>query len=160
MANTNIRIDGVKQTVAALKAFAPEIQKTMNVTIRAALNDVRTGAQARYPKGSWQININTKKILGSIAARSGGGRVAKRWEDSSPGVKAAIFEFAGKNQPGKTPQAQGLIKSLNARYGAPGRFLWDSWDTNGKDTLDTIANAVRKAERELQAKLDAAGEAY
>jgi hypothetical protein len=157
--STNIRIDGVKQTVAFLKDFAPEIQKAMNKTIRLALNDTKRGAEARYPKGAWSVNINSKKILGSISARSGGTR-ASSWADSSPGIKAAVFEFAGSRQPGRTPQARAMIASLRARYGEPGRFLWDAWDEGGKDALDKIETAVKQAERELQAKLDSMGESY
>lgn len=155
----NIRIDGVKETTRALQAFEPEIKKRLNKTIRQALEIVKGGAEMRYPKGAWQIRINTRNILGSITTKPGtvGGR---RWGDADPGVRAAIFEFAGSTGKGATPQAAGLIESLNIRYGQPGRFLWAAWDANGKAALDTIRDAVYLAERELQTKLDAAGEAY
>lgn len=159
MADTNIRITNVKATIAALDTFAPEVKKAMNKTIRQALDVVRTGAEQRYPKGAWSININQKKILGAISARGGGERAA-RWGDSAPGIRAAIFEFAGSTQPGKTPQARAMIESLNRRYGAPGRFLWDAWDSQGQNALDQIQDAVYGAERELQAKLDGMGESY
>lgn len=159
MAATNIRIDNVKATVAALKEFAPEIQQRMNKEIRTALVKTQTGAKARYPKGSWSISVNTKKILGSISARSGGTR-ASSWEKSSPGVRAAVFEFAGSRGTGKTPQAAAMISSLRARYGEPGRFLWDSWDENGAQALADIESSVREAERDLQAKLNSMGESF
>lgn len=156
---TNIRIDNVKKTVAALAAFDPELRKTLNSSIRVALAKVDAAAKSNYPSGAWAIRINNKKILGSIAARAGGKR-GTNWGDSAPGIRAAIFEFAGKNQPGKTPQAQGLINHLNARYGQPGRFLWAAWDQVGSGVLNDIEAAVKSAERDLQANLDAAGEAY
>ncbi len=159
MADTNIRITGVAKTVKALREIEPEVAKRMNTTIRKALSVTSAGAKQRYPKGAWSVNINTKKILGSISARSGL-RLDNDWGNSAPGVKAAIFEFAGSRQPGRTPQARGLIKSLTERYGQPGRFLWDSWDDTGKEALNTIEQAIRSAERELQMKLDAAGETY
>lgn len=155
---SNIQITGVKQTIAALQAFDPEIKKTLTKQIREALATTRTRAIGKYPRGAWSINVNQKKILGSIVARSGARAV--RWGDSDPGVRAAIFEFAGSTQPGKTPQARAMIASLNARYGQPGRFLWSAWDETGAGVLNDIQTAVRGAERELQARLDAIGEGY
>lgn len=155
---TNIQITGVKQTVAALQAFDPEIKKVLTSQIRESLTKTRTRAIGKYPRGAWSININQKKILGSISARSGAR--APRWGDSDPGVRAAIFEFAGSQQPGRSPQARAMVASLNARYGQPGRFLWAAWDETGADVLDDIRTAVSRAERELQARLDAIGEGY
>lgn len=158
---TNIKIEGVKATIKALKEFEPDLQKAMNKEIRSALTMVREGAKSRYPKGAWSLRLNTKNILGTVIATGGGSNWdGKNWSDIAPGVRAAIFEFAGSVQGGRTPQARGLIDSLNRRYGTPGRFLWASWDANGRDVLDKIEAAVRSAERDLQANLDSAGEGY
>lgn len=156
----SIEIRGVKQTIAALKAFEPEIHKALNKTIRTAMNEVKAGAQGRYPSGAWVVRVNAKNLLGTIRTAPGSSAGAKSWREASPGVKAAIFEFAGKYQPGKTPQAKGLIDSLNSRYGSPGRFLWDAWDAQGEAALATIKQAVLDAESVLQSNLDAAGESY
>ena len=158
---SNVKIVGVAETVAALRVFTPDLLKGMNAEIRRSLKPVRARAQGKFPDGQWSININQKKILGSIAATSGGvGGLKSRWGDSAPGIKAAIFEFAGSVQGGQTPQAQGLIRSLTERYGQPGRFLWSAWDELGAGVLQNIEEAVHRAERELQANMDAAGEGY
>lgn len=154
----NIEITGVKQTVAALKAFTPDLYKRLNREIRKGLSQVLKGAQGRYPGGAWQLSISQKRILGSISARNGDR--APSWGDSDPGVKAAIFEFAGSRSQGATPQARGLIESLNRRYGQPGRFLWASWDEQGPGVMEDIAAAVRRAERDLQTRLEAAGDSF
>lgn len=156
---TAIGITGVGATVRAIREFEPEIKTRMDRTIRTALNKTRDGARARYPHGDWVVRVNRKNLLGAIAARGGGGR-AERWGESAPGTRAAIFEFAGSRTSGSTPQVRGLIDSLNRRYGSPGRFLWDAWEATGERALETIRGAVLQAEAELQAKLDAAGEAY
>jgi hypothetical protein len=165
MANVNrtgqaIEVKGVRETIRALKAFEPEIGKELNKVIRTALNDVKAGAQGRYPKGSWSVRINQKNLLGTIRTSPGTVGDAKSWGDASPGVRAAIFEFAGKYQSGQTPQAKAMIKSLNERYGSPGRFLWDAWDASGEPALAKIREAMLDAERRLQAELDAAGESF
>lgn len=156
--SSNIQINGVKETVEALRAFEPELRKRLNKEIRAALNLVKHGAESRYPKGAWRIKISTKNILGSITTQAG--TREKVWGNSSAGVRAAIFEFAGSVQEGRTPQAKAMIASLNARYGGTGRFLWDAWDDNARAVLTDIKLSVEAAERDLQASLDAAGESY
>jgi hypothetical protein len=156
---SNIRIDGVRQTIAALKAFTPDVEKVLGDQIRDALGATQEAAQNRYPRGSWVIGRNRKKLLGYIAARAGGKRAAS-WGDSAPGIRAGIFEFLGSTYGGSRPQVLGAIASLNARYGQPGRFLWSAWDESGQRVLDQIRVAVQEAEKKLQATLDAEGEAY
>lgn len=151
--DTAIGIIGVKKTLAILNEVDPEVRKALNATIKEALQPVRERAKAKYSKGSWVVRLNNKKILGQIAA--GGGRyVSSSWSKSAPGVRAAIFEFAGSTTSGKTPQAAGLIKSLNSRYGSPGRFMWSAWDEVGDNALKEINTMIREAERNLQARLD------
>jgi hypothetical protein len=158
MADSNIRIDGVRATITALRDFEPEVKKVLDKEIRQALSIVREAAKSRYPKGSWVVGVNRKKLLGFIA--TGRGQKAARFSDSAPGVRAAIFEFAGRPGPGKTPQAKAMIASLTRRYGEPGRFMWDAFDTKGQAALGDIKKAVEKAEAELQRRLDANGVTY
>lgn len=159
MIGTAIEIRGVRATRNALQDFSPDIKRRMDATIRAALRETRDAAISRYPTGDWVVRVNRRNLLGVIAARAGTGR-ASTFSASGGGVRAAVFEFAGKYQDGRTPQARGLIDSLNRRYGQPGRFLWDAWDATGEHVLTTIREAVLQAEAELQARLDAAGETY
>jgi len=155
-----IQVTGVRSTVKALTAFEPEVRKRLNRTIRAALNQTRDGARSRYPKGDWVVRVNNRNMLGAIAARAGGGGdPRKSWAALPGGARAAIFEFIA-DAPSGRPQVQGLIDSLNRRYGSPGRFLWDAWDATGEGVLDTIRDAILQAEAELQANLEAAGEAF
>lgn len=156
---TAIEVTGVRKTVRALKEFTPEIHKAMNKSIRESLKFTKETAQSKYPNGAWSLRVNQTRILGQIAA-SGGVRDSKHWGNSSPGVKAAIFEFAGSSQAGRSPGARGLINSLNFRYGSPGRFLWAAWDETGKAVLQDIRLTVQSAERKLQAHLDMTGESY
>ena len=156
---SGIEITGVRPVVRALESFAPDIEFALDQAIKDSLQATKSAAQAKYPEGLWVIGRTKKKLLGYIAARAGGKRAA-RWGDSSGGIKAAIFEFAGSVQPGRTPQAQGLISHLDEKYGDTGRFLWDAWDETGAEVLDDINVYVRVAEAELQARLDGAGEGY
>lgn len=158
-AGTNIRITGVKQTVRALKEFQPALYKQMNREIRSALQVVKDRARGKYPTGDWAVRVNTKNLLGTVTATARGG-AAPSWANASGGQRAAIFEFAGSRTMGATPQAKGLIESLTRRYGTPGRFLWAAWDESATQVLSEIEGAVKRAERDLQANLDAAGEGF
>lgn len=155
---SNILIENAKETINALATFEPTLHKALNVTIRRALEVVKQGAERRYPDGAWVVKINKKNILGSITTKPGstGGR---NWGSADPGVKAAIFEFA-ENNPSGRPQVAGLLQTLNRRYGSTGRFLWAAWDAEGEVALNKIKSAAKKAEAELQARLDAQGEGY
>jgi hypothetical protein len=153
----DLRIGGIKATITALRNLAPDVKREMDKEIRSVMTTIKAGAENRYPGGQWLVKLNAKRLFGSVEAVAGGER-ASTWRDSGPGVKAAVFEFAGKYQPGKTPQAKAMIDSLNARYGSPGRFLWDSWDSNKVRALAQIRDAVLRAERELQTRLDSAGD--
>lgn len=158
---TNVRIDGVKQTIKALTEFEPELKKRMNKEIRKALTQTRNVAKGKYPGGAWSININNKKLLGSIAATAGGGTWgSKSLKELAPGTRAAILEFIGTKYSGNSPQVLGLISTMNARYGQPGRFLWSAWEQTGDQVLEDIKQAVKSAERDLQASLDSAGEGF
>ena len=153
----SIEVYGVKKTIGAMEAFAPEIRKRLNKEIRESLNITKARAQSLYPLGAWKITINKRKLLGSLGTAPGT-LDPKKWGDSDPGARAAIFEFVGSSSGGVTPQARGLIRSLNARYGQPGRFLWEAWDETGRDVLDRIRTSLKTAERDLQTKLDSIGE--
>lgn len=159
-AGTNIEIRGVKQTIRAMKEFEPALYKRMNREIRGALQQVKDRARAKYPKGDWNVRVNQKNLLGTVVATSGGGSFNKSFGESSGGLRAAVFEFAGSTTSGATPQAKGMIESLTRRYGTPGRFLWAAWDESATSVLDQIESAVKSAERDLQAKLDSAGEGF
>lgn len=155
---SNIQILHVKETITALKDFEPDLYKKLNTQIRRELNVIKNITKGKYPKGEWQVQINTKRILGSIRTRPGSSNPKQRWGEADPGVRASIFEFAGSRTMGETPQAAGLIDSLTRRYGQPGRFLWSAWDEKGKTAIANIERSVKAAERELQLRLDERGE--
>ena len=166
MARKGVEITGVKQTMAALKAFEPEVYKAMRKTIRTRIKSVATGAAGRYQSssgggGKYKVSIRDagKRPGASITAVMGVQKGRNDWSD--PQSRAVIFEFAGSRSRGKTPGIAAAIASFQAKYGAPGRFLWEEWDSQGGQKISEEVEAeIRDAERILQAKLDAAGEGY
>lgn len=158
---SNILIIGAKETITALREFTPDVERKLDNTIKDALRVTAQTAKGRYPKGSWIVGRSKKRMLGYVAARAGGGGWGgKALNDLSPGTRAAILEFIGTAYSGSRPQVTGLIATMNSRYGSPGRFLWQAWDSTGANTLATIDDAMRQAEAELQARLNALGEGF
>lgn len=153
-------IGGYSQVMTAIRQTEPAIKKKMDKQIRDALNITKKIAKATYPDGDWVVKINKKSLFGSVQAAPGSASGIDSWDNAPAGAKATIFEFIGTKYSGDSPQVLGTIKSLNDRYGQPGRFLWDAWDFIGEEVLYRIGTAVKQAERELQASLDAAGESY
>lgn len=152
----SVNIEGSYETLRLLGQLFPDLRKTFEKQARKALDVTRRGALSEYPTGKWSIRFNQKSLFGSITAAARGER-GDTWGESGGGVRAAIFEFAGRVQPGRTPQAQGLIRHLYAKYGGTGRFLWDAWDRTGKDVLDGVTLAFRTVEADMQIRLDTVG---
>jgi len=64
------------------------------------------------------------------------------------GAANEIFEMAGRESSGKTPQGRRMIATLNQRYGKPGRILWNSYEKN-RDHVDK--ELVKLVERVMAA---------
>lgn len=155
------QIGGYREVLDAIRATQPDIKKEMDKEIRKNLNKIRDRAKSKYPKGEYVSRINKKSLFGSVGPKPGGVRWEKQALDELPsGVRAAVLEFIGSKYSGERPQVKGLIDSLNNRYGQPGRFLWQSVDEVGDEALAGIRSAVLRAEGQLQAKIDAAGDQY
>jgi len=158
-----ISIKGLDQTVAALKAFEPDVLKAMNREIRGVVNVLRGAATGKYSATgggagyALRSSSRGKKVGMRVTAIHSTGSSGSAW--SSEGRLSAILEFYGKAG-SKSQQAQTCTATLNARYGQPGRFLWSSWDEQKGSAIPAIEAAVRKAETQLQATLDAQGIGY
>ena len=162
--SAEVTISGLDETVALLKAFEPDVLKSMNREIRGVMNILKGAAEGKYSAtgggAGYAIRSSSrgKKVgMKVVAIGSSSGGSGSDW--SQEGRLSAILEFYGKVG-AKSAQAITCTSTLNARYGQPGRFLWDSWDAQKGSAVSAIEAAVRKAETQLQATLDAQGVSY
>lgn len=153
--SAEIRITGLEETIAALRSLAPDVLKRLNREMRGIGRLIASDAARSAPPGHTLIYRVRMRQRGKKAGMS----VMAVDRDT------AIFEFAGtkmRNRAGNgppTPQGLAMINWLNG-FGSPGRFLWDSWDRN-KDRIEaSIRESMAGAERELQERLNAAGEVF
>lgn len=131
-------------TLAVLKEFAPDLVKELNDEIRAAMKEVAATASMRFPTGPGRWGDGHGKDGFRVKKSK-----AKIGYSAINSVKSAVItEFAGKVNPGGLkPRGASLIRTLNAEYGSPGRFLWSTWD----DLADYEIMRIKDRAKELEA---------
>lgn len=157
---TTMEVDAksLRETTQALRMLEPDVLKSMGRELRKVAASLRSAAQARYSQEfsgsgaySAKVNLGKRKVGVKVMARGGAKGGKNDW--STPGVKAAIMEFYGSKSSGKTPQAQGTIAWLNAKYGSPGRILYREWDARKAEFQMQAAAAVHDAEAAANLRL-------
>lgn len=153
--SAEVRIEGLEETVAALRAFEPDALKAMQKEIREEAWKVARLATSRFSRTGHS---------GSYAVRS-----SYRGKRTGMSIRAvdketSIFEFAGTKGRSRTggpitPQGMAMIRWLYT-FGRPGRFLWGAYDATKDEFNAQLKRSIDKAERELQRHLDSVGEAY
>jgi hypothetical protein len=162
--SAEVAIEGLPGTLAALKAFEPQVLRAMNREIRTVTRSFMGAAESNFAAtgggGGYRPSSSTrgKRVGMRVTAIGSTGSSGSDW--SQRGALSAILEFYGKVQPGQTTRAQSCTKTLNERYGQPGRFLWSAWDSQKATAIPRIEAAVRTAEKQLQQTLDAQGVGY
>lgn len=144
MAEQLVTVAGINSTVATLRAIDRQLAVQFNRVLRAAANRVRDMARAKAPVDSGAMRRGIVVRKGRATSSDTG------WRITSLTPQGAIFEFAAQ---GHSRQGTSLVNTLTARYGEPGRFIWDAWDAQAAATYRAIAAAVRDAEHTIQARL-------
>ena len=147
-----IRIEGLGNTLKALRLLEPEVYKEVRVAVQKAAKATAAGAKAIRPPASFKTSFRSAGNFpgGTIEYASPGGNA---W--ATPQGRSIIFEFALF---GKTPQALGAIQSFEERYGQPGRFLWKAWDAQEDTYLNDVTAATEKAAAAIQRQIDTVGD--
>lgn len=151
-----IEIEGVAQTIRALKDFEPDLYKEMGKSIRKSMRLLRDTARRRRPEGDYRVSTrltDKRGPKGSVTAGVPGMTVDQYLSQTSwtPEQRSVIFEFA---QSADRPGMKAAIRSFDQRFGTPGRFLWAAYDDIGAYVEDDIERAIRDAEATLQSNLD------
>ncbi len=129
--------------------------------IRQELGEVAPDLRAKFDR---EIRGTLREVAGEAAGRIGGSgrsagayRVKRRgagWTLANRERGAVITEFAGSVNPGgKTPRGATLIRTLSARYGAPGRIAWAAWDAKAAAVDAKLREIVATTEAELDRRL-------
>ena len=162
MAASAVDVTGLPQTRDLLRRFEPDLLKRLDSRLNAVARDLRGGAQASFERtgasgSAYSIRTRTRAGGSSKAVTTAPGSVGRgeRWS-SKPGVLASVFELAAAvrdSRPQNVQRTRSLIATLNARYGAPGRFLWDAWDDRKEKAMASIKAEIEAVEAEYTARL-------
>ena len=164
MGSRAVDVVGVAETRDLLARFEPDLLKRLDRRLNAVARNLRSGAQANFERTGASGNayrIRTRKRAGgfskSVMAEGGSVPAGVKWS-TEPGVLAAIFELAAAPRdarPQNVERTRSLIVTLNARYGTPGRFLWEAWDDDGDGYLAQVGAEIKAVEAEYTRRLQA-----
>lgn len=174
-------IFGLKDTRKALKDYAPEVLKEMNKEIRGVGKSLTLLSKGNIPEkppmrgwrevtaangssrgGSGWPAWNASEIRKGVKFKTGGRRkkgsnISDAYALINESAAGAIFELAGRRSNGAGTGVQ-FIENLN-RVRRASRAIWNALDERGKEEIQKgILDAIKKAEDQLQARLDAAND--
>ena len=147
--------DSLRHTQELLRLFAPKLLAQLRQQIAAEGKVVTEAAGARL--AALQQTHGTYYGQPDNAAQRYVVRQTRNLVQlRNPARGAAITEFAGKKNPGgRTPRGASLIRTLEERYGKPGRILWQAFDEAAPAMLANVARLVAAAEAEVNAQMNA-----
>jgi hypothetical protein len=156
-----VSTEHLTETRQLLRKFDPDLLKRLDAVTQIAARRLKAGAESTFNKtgalGGYRIATRRSYAVTSTVVTTARGSVPRgeRWS-TAPGVLAAIFELmAGVRDamPQNVKRVMSLVETLEARYGSPGRFLWDTWDYQKAETMAEIGAGIRALEDEYTAKL-------
>lgn len=163
--NEAVEVDGLLETQYLLKKLKPEALKEMNRELGAIQRELKGKADANFSatgaSGGYKLkSINrADSLVRSVETVGGSVPRGQKWS-TKPGVLAQVFELMANvrtSNPKHVQRVQSLIATLSAKYGAPGRFLWQAYDDMGGDAVVSARSreAIARAEAALTEELKA-----
>ena len=136
----------LKLTQDYLRKFAPDLLGQLRRQLSAEGRVVTRAAGARL-RGLQQTHGTNYGKPDDAAQRYSVRTTKALIQLRNPARGAAIVEFAGKANPGGlTPRGASLIATLNERYGAPGRVLYQAFDEARPAMMENVERLVRATE--------------
>ena len=165
----------------ALKRFNKVINKELRImkqeAIKIASEASTHGAYQNAPLSGWQSTQkayaplrkgqkrpfpiwDTAEVLSNISTSKREGKVRKDYTTSAGALINAsaagrIFELAGAGKGSRNPGArsESFKKNLTNRFGKTGRLVFRALDSNSREYLRNINEALEQAKNDLQAAL-------
>lgn len=176
----SIQVLGYQQTVRALHALAPAVEKALNTEIRESLNVTRDLARSLIPTGapmsgwstsdtakprtrraggfpSWQPDRMRAGITvgrGSARGTRGLSSISVAWQLRSSDGAATIYDKAGQKTGGEGSGVQFIANLNRARHAQ--RVLWPAWLKTRTEAMRRITEAIEAAEKVLNTEIDRA----
>lgn len=152
--DARVTVVGLVETQKILKQLEPKVHRTLNRRLRKIALEVAADAASNASVAS-----RTGRMAGGYKVKRGKVRSASAqgFAVINDTPEGAILEFAGAASSGSTPQGQALIRSLEAKYGPPGRFAWEAFDAKEEQHIAALMAIVAEMEAETQKAFNTVG---
>lgn len=158
-------IEGVKDTIKALRRIDPELRKEFNLKVKAIAAPMTDAMKSeysdnRFPSGTkrkWSTK-DGRKLFPLTAAKAQNGvrvKINTSYRDRNAfyvmqaNPAAAIFDMAGKKN------LNGLGSAFSSKFGKePSRVMWPVAEQKIRDLQDGIKDLVEETEKVIQKEVD------
>lgn len=174
-----IETKGFRNTISSLKTLDPEANKELQKTLRTSADylasEARGNVDDRGLSGwkQWRGGYEATAIRSGIKVttakrRKRGTAVSNVIGVANTTAAGVIWELAGRKSSGEPPRAgrrgngAGMVAAIRRRSGkSASRIVWNAYDSpsqwNVDGQRDVLVEAVDKATRVVQTKLEALG---
>ncbi len=166
-ATANVQVQGVKQTLKALKDIDPALRraaiKEMKTAVQPMVNEVRS-KMPNKPLDNWgeggRLGWDVNQVRKSVKVKFGGRKVRGGSGNQYPLLRlviqspaGAVFDIAGRRSNGRSPQGTAFINALTADWGRASRTAWPTAEKHIQDVQRGVLIAIDKAAAEVNKEI-------
>lgn len=166
-ATAKVQVQGVKETLKALKQIDPELRKAAVKEMRTAAQPLVSEVKAGMPdqplsgwKEEGELGWRTNKVKQSVKLKFGGRKIRGQGGNQYPLLRLVIgspagaaFDKAGRRNAPRTPQGQSFINALTRKYGSASRRAWPATEKHMDSIQRGVLQAVDKAAAEVNKEI-------
>jgi hypothetical protein len=146
----DIDVAQLERVQLQLSQFDPQLRRELNKRLRKAADVVRAEASATVRSRATTHSRSSRRTASSYRVQVRGSSI----RIVGPTLGAFILEFAGKGTKNRKPRGRTLIRTLDERYGKPGRIMWAAFDRHKEQVEADTREAVAWAESQIQRVVD------
>ena len=156
----NVELEGTTEILAELRKIDETLHTRALGQIKSALGPMVQGARGFIPTSppvsglgrgriNWDANRVRAGVRSKIARKSRNDTGVRRLATVAMTDQAGVlFDMAGKGS-GNTQAGRNLIAGITRRYGPPSRAMWKAQATYMRLTEQSLLEARRQMERDL-----------
>lgn len=166
--NANVQVQGVRETLKALKQIDPELRKQAVKEMRTAAQPLVTEVKSQMPdqplsgwKEEGELGWRSSKVKQSVKLKFGGKRVRSQGGSQYPLLRLVIgspagaaFDKAGKANAPRSPQGRAFIDALESKYGPASRRAWPitlkNMDRINRGVMEAVDKAAAEVNKEIR----------
>jgi hypothetical protein len=159
---TDVEVDGLVYVRQLMRDLEPAALKEFDRELTSIAKEIQAGAQANFSRtgdtrSAFSVRTRNRQsgFVKSVTTAGGSVNRGERW-GTVPGVIASVIEFA-EHASGATPKykarTEKMLATLTRRYGAPGRNLWEAYDSMSPDLQARAKATVARLEAQLKEAL-------